>query len=228
MNYIVQVRFGEEKRYITEFIQPSTPAVLELVRAKPEDVDPISYFSWWIWNHVSYPTAALPLAPDYHEVRAFRKTGWFAPAAIKLSTADFWQFPSETLGWADAQGKHFGDCEDSSFVLCSLLRNYFPPEDVYVAVGNVSILPHAWVKVRHLGKWGIVETTTAHNKLLPETRPYEAKAIFNDVHATELERGFFATLGTFASGSRRAHRAKTGVIGSFFEECGLGVLTNRK
>lgn len=227
-DFVVEVRFPGERHYIREFVTPDAPDVLALVKSKPPDIDPISFFASWVWRHVNYPTAALPLAPDYHEVRAFRKAGWFAPAAIKLSTIDFWQFPSETLGWADAWGRHWGDCEDSSAVLCSLLRNYFRPEDVYVALGNVSILPHSWVRVRHLGKWQIIETTSPHRQGLAEDRPYSMKAYFNDRYATELERGFFSTLGAFASGSRRAHRAKTGVICQFFEECGLGVLTSRK
>lgn len=218
MNYIVQVRFGDEANWVTSFIQPNAPAVLALVREKPVDVDPVSYFSRWIWANVNYPTS--PLAPDFHKLEGFRKAGWLAPAAIKLSTADFWQFPSETLGWSDAWGRHWGDCEDSSAVLCSLLRNYLPPEDVYVAVGNVSIFPHAWLKVRHLGAWGLIETTTPHNRLLPEAQPYAVKAIFNDRYAVELEPGFYSRLGAFAGESRREHKAKMGVICPFLEQCG--------
>lgn len=43
---------------------------------------------------------------------------------------DFWRTPSETLE------KRTGvDCDDSAILLCSILRNYIPPEQVYCAFG---------------------------------------------------------------------------------------------
>ena len=43
---------------------------------------------------------------------------------------DFWRTPSETLE------KQTGvDCDDSAILLCSILRNYLPPDQVYCAFG---------------------------------------------------------------------------------------------
>jgi len=43
---------------------------------------------------------------------------------------DFWRTPSETLEKRTAV-----DCDDSAILLCSILRNYIPPDQVYCAFG---------------------------------------------------------------------------------------------
>ena len=86
---------------------------------------------------------------------------------------DFWATPAETLG------ARAGDCDDSSILLCSLLRNYIAPEDVFCAVGEWSGGGHMFVAM--LGENGrnrIIESTA------PSSRPvrgnYKVMALFND------------------------------------------------
>ncbi|MBA7545883.1 hypothetical protein ES705_38263 [subsurface metagenome] len=43
---------------------------------------------------------------------------------------DFWRTPSETL-----EKRKGVDCDDSAILLCSILRNYIPPDEVYCAFG---------------------------------------------------------------------------------------------
>lgn len=216
MNYIVHVRFGGEANWITDFVTPNNPLVTELAQVKPAGAEPVSAFSRWIWQNINYPTGVIP---DYHEIRAFTKSSWFTPVAIKLSTPDFFEFPREVLGWKDARGRRFADCEGSSVTLCSLLRNYISPYDVHVALGDMSIFSHAWVRVRRNEEWQIIETTSPHSRLLTEDKPYKMKAYFNDKEAVELEPGFFSNLRVFAEKSRRAYRAKLNVICPFLEQC---------
>jgi len=72
---------------------------------------------------------------------------------------DWWQYPNETLGqvFTDSNiNRMYGDCEDSSFLLASLLLAMgIPSQNVRVGISTV----HAWVEVK-LGRiWYFFETT---------------------------------------------------------------------
>ncbi len=73
---------------------------------------------------------------------------------------DFWQYPSETLGQIIINGnvnKLYGDCEDSSFLLASLLLALgVPKSNVRVGISAV----HAWVEVKLGDVWYLFETTS--------------------------------------------------------------------
>jgi len=61
----------------------------------------------------------------------------------QFNTIDYWQFPLETIK------SRKGDCEDSAILLCSLLRSEgWKPEDVFVVVGEVEGVGHAWVTAK--------------------------------------------------------------------------------
>jgi len=72
---------------------------------------------------------------------------------------DFWQYSRETLGQVFTDGtvaKMYGDCEDSSFLLASLLiASGVPTKNVRVGISTV----HAWVEVKLGGIWYLFETT---------------------------------------------------------------------
>ncbi len=55
--------------------------------------------------------------------------------SYRRDIGEMWQFPSETI-WSGA-----GDCEDSSILTCSLLRNF---TNAYVALGSFGGYGHAW------------------------------------------------------------------------------------
>lgn len=72
---------------------------------------------------------------------------------------DWWQYPLETLGEVFTDGKVarlYGDCEDSSFLLISLvLAMNIPSQNVRVGISEV----HAWVEVKLGDIWYFFETT---------------------------------------------------------------------
>lgn len=88
----------------------------------------------------------------------------------KSERGDFWKFPTETL-------EGHGDCEDSSILLCSILRNYIPPEEVYVVAGDWKGDGHCWVIAGE--PWNVIETTASSAKSIREDS-YKPEAFFND------------------------------------------------
>ena len=72
---------------------------------------------------------------------------------------DWWQMPCETLGsvlTGNSSPQMYGDCEDSSFLLVSLLLAMgIPRQNVRVGISEV----HAWVEVKLGNVWYLFETT---------------------------------------------------------------------
>ena len=84
---------------------------------------------------------------------------------------EYWKFPSET--WADKKA----DCEDTSFLLTSLLRNAV---DAQVAAGiftnGIQEWGHAWVVVKIDGNSYVLESTLSS---MPEN-PWVTEEEFSD------------------------------------------------
>ena len=89
---------------------------------------------------------------------------------------ELWLFPSETLARGQA------DCEDTSFLLCSLLRNF---TNAYVALGNYQGYGHAWCE--HNGQ--VLETTYTSARPVPDPQDYCPYVRFNDHEVIELWPG---------------------------------------
>jgi len=85
--------------------------------------------------------------------------------------SEFWLVPSETL-------KGYADCEDTSILLTSLLRNF---TNAYVALGSFQGFGHAWCQLN--GE--ILETTYTHARQTAP-RDYQLMALFNDAEVLEL------------------------------------------
>lgn len=99
---------------------------------------------------------------------------------------DYWGYPIETI---ESNG---GDCDDKSILLCSLLRNYYPPEKVFCAVGIWSDAGkdggHMWVMLEDdKGDRNIVESTTPSST--PIYGEYRVLALFNDQYAFSSDEG---------------------------------------
>lgn len=170
--------------------------------------DPI----WNAWDlvcrRIEYPAGPYF---DFHHETAFLR-GWNAPFLAWLPRRtrerrfEFWQFPFETLGY------EIGDCEDTSILLCSMLRNQLLPSEAYVAVGWYDIWGHAWVSLPFAGEHFVLETTFDAAPHVPpytvlEGGPYKPLVYFNDVEVIEVSGGF-AEL----EGARRDELQKLGQI----------------
>lgn len=100
---------------------------------------------------------------------------------------DFWRTPSETLE------KRTGvDCDDSSVLLCSILRNYIPPDQVFCAFGLWTLggKPDGHMFVVTEGGGGedrIIESTAPPGK---STRgKYVLYGMFNDKYCFATDMG---------------------------------------
>lgn len=97
---------------------------------------------------------------------------------------DFWAMPEEMLD------KRSGDCDDSAILVCSILRNYIPADQVFCAVGvkrNGKTEGHMWVQLNTGGDDFIVESTAGSNA--PLRGKYVLSALFNDKYAFATENG---------------------------------------
>ena len=114
---------------------------------------------------------------------------------------EFWRWPAETL-----KGK--GDCEDTSILLASILRNF---TDAQVAVGTYCGFGHAWVELDKT----ILETTLTEPFMVNDPENYHTYFCFNDQETCEIWPG---SLGEILATVRRNQLAKTRLL--------AGVLTN--
>ena len=94
---------------------------------------------------------------------------------------EFWMTPSETL-------RGYGDCEDTSILLTSLIRAGGAP-NCYVALGslgnNLGNYGHAWCQL----DGQILETTFTSARPVPDPQDYCTYALFNDQEVVELWPG---------------------------------------
>ena len=100
---------------------------------------------------------------------------------------DFWRTPSETLE------KRTGvDCDDSAILLCSILRNYIPPDQVYCAFGLWSMGGktdgHMFVVTKgEGGEDRILESTAPPGKVTKGK--YVIYGMFNDCYCFSTDIG---------------------------------------
>lgn len=99
---------------------------------------------------------------------------------------DYWRTPGQSM---DEKGI---DCDCSSILLCSLLRNYIPPDQVFCAVGTWTkggrAEGHMWVDVREPGKERQILESTAASDRMPYGL-YQVSALFNDEYTFSTPLG---------------------------------------
>ena len=94
----------------------------------------------------------------------------------RSDNGEFWYFPDETLT------RRSGDCDDSSLLLLSMLRNFYPPNRVYAVAGTYRGLGHMWCEL----DGGILETTYTYAHTVPDPWNYRAYSKFNDQEVIEV------------------------------------------
>ena len=104
----------------------------------------------------------------------------------ETEVGDYWTEPRELL---EAQA---GDCDDKAILLCSILRNYLPADQVYCAFGLWALdgetTGHMWVVAEgEDGEDRIIEATAGPER---KTRGrYVLHGIFNDKYAFSTDIG---------------------------------------
>lgn len=145
-----------------------------------------------------HPIRALvqPDEPEVREVaRVLVQTGDFISAAQEFVNSftsyereqgDYWAMPAETLA------ARAGDCDDKGILLCSILRNYIPAEEVYCAFGLWDVrgetTGHMWVLVGGEGGEDCIIEATAGPSATGKGR-YVIHGIFNDKYAFATDIG---------------------------------------
>lgn len=99
---------------------------------------------------------------------------------------DYWSTPAEMFSI------QAGDCDCTSILMCSILRNFIPADQVFCAVGmwskNGHTGGHMWVDVHETGKSRQVLESTAASDRLPYGL-YQVSALFNDEYTFATPRG---------------------------------------
>ena len=118
---------------------------------------------------------------------------------------EFWYFPAETIA------QHFGDCDDSTNLLTSLLR--CAGFNAYTVVGTYRALGHAWTELG--GE--ILESTYTSAHEVPDPQDYRPYVKFNDREVIEMWPGALGQL--FALG-RRNERLKLNLMADGLRQSG--------
>lgn len=201
---VVKKRFGNEWTDVREFIRPNDFMVSQLVDSKAAWTIPEVW--GWVLKNISYPYGALGGQPDRHHHAAYGMAS--LPiignlfASRKYKASDYWSFPSETLR------DMMGDCEDSSFLLTSMLRRIDPGMAAYSTVGYFEDFGHVWTSVERQGEWLILDTTlTEVPQMIPteRSRPiYKPLFRFNDKDIVVVDSEFGTLPILHAQGKERA------------------------
>jgi len=158
------VRHDGQYHPIRQLVTPDDPEVREIARVLIQAEDYISACQDFVNSFTTY----------------------------RREIGDYWATPRETIQ-AQTLRRELGiefscDCDDSSILLCSLLRNYIGPEDVFCAVGEWNGGGHMFVVM--LGedkKDRIIESTASSKK--PVRGNYRVLALFNDKYTFACTEG---------------------------------------
>lgn len=159
--------FFEAGSWLSDYITPDEPDILMLWKqiSRNSSQQEKVLAAWdWVASNIKYKN--------------------FIKASInvegKMSTQDdYWQLPAMCMK------THIGNCANKAFLLTSLLRNEFSPEEIHCVLGNLyngKPEGHAWVEVRLSGSDYILEATRAD---VPPVKTslvdrYEPVHYFND------------------------------------------------
>ncbi|MEM2122925.1 MAG: transglutaminase domain-containing protein [Candidatus Bathyarchaeia archaeon] len=154
---VIPYRFGEAY-YVTQFIQPYNPGVLEAYRrCWNQDKDGlVENVAEYVKLNLRYPMDrdGQPLCQGEFKRFEFQRGMW-----LWRRSADYaWSLPGETL----AQG--WGICIDTANLAVSILRrgrvtSYVCLGAVYDSASEELLGYHAWARTWYRGGWWLIETT---------------------------------------------------------------------
>lgn len=163
------VRYGDEYHEPDEFIRPNDVMVKDFYEMITEGIvcaDEKAMACWeFVVTEVDYPRTATGGETDFHLMRAYPygQSLFGVRYRVNLSNEEFFEYPSEVLGHRDAKGRMCADCDGTSSLLTSLIRNALPAENVKMMIGsshgNEKEADHAWVEALIRDEWLIMETT---------------------------------------------------------------------
>jgi len=184
--HLVNVRFFGELVDVSSFVQPNHPEVMKLAN----QLGSIEACYSWVTREVRYPSGKFP---DFHKIQAFQRGGFISRPIYSQVVEEYWCYPSEVLAAGKYFGEYWGDCEDSSNLLISMVRSIgIPPQQAYVALGTIRGYGHAWAYIN-----GLYYETTFDFPVSPKIPgyPYNLKGMFNDVESIEFEEGYYGIMG---------------------------------
>ena len=146
--YIVNNKLFNQKAYLREFVMPDQPAIQDIAKTLKGNTDLDTVINTYNW-----------LENNYHYVTD-NQILYNGKQLIWIGNDDTWNLPVLSLAIKKRSG-FYGDCEDGSFLLESLLRaNNI---NAYVNLGTVSIkgnlYGHAWCTFIYNGQECLLETT---------------------------------------------------------------------
>jgi len=161
---LADVRHDHEYHSIRSLVQVDDPEVREVARVLVQASDFISAAQEFVNSFTTYGS----------------------------EVGDFWRTPIETLEKSESLDDPGVDCDDSAILLCSILRNYIPPDQVYCAFGLWAMGGktdgHMFVVMKgEGGEDRIVESTAPPGKV---TRgKYVIYGMFNDKYCFSTDIG---------------------------------------
>ena len=165
----VAATFFGEGRWLTQFITPDAQEIQELHQELTKDVTGVREKLTALWKWVA------------SEVKYVKFVKGKVQVAGKVSVQnDLWLDPTSTIHVRK------GNCATKSFLLCSLLRNTLPENQIYCSLGNLyngGAGGHAWITCILEGEEYTMESTVpVVPPLVPSrmTTKYEAVHYFND------------------------------------------------
>ena len=180
-----RVRHDSQYHPIMELVRPNDPTVRNIARVLVQAPDFIAASQEFVDSFTTYRREIGDYWATPAETMALR-------CAECKSSKDIVPIPlfenSEQLykcnfcGWQGVPVRA-GDCDDKAILLCSILRNYMPADEVYCAIGLWTSAGdtdgHMWVVTPgNDGKDRIVESTAPPSR--PVRGKYTLEAIFND------------------------------------------------
>jgi len=166
--------FGQPAELVS-WITPDAISVQRVAKDLKQDTDEETIRAVYAW-----------MENDYHYVMDTSITFLNGKISVYAVNSDYWQMPVLSLAIMSQNNGFYGDCEDGSFLMLSILRAC-GVENVWCEIGTVSlnsgVYGHAWlIWEQGFGKKYLIETTLGSPELRLKNIPsfYSPSYKFNE------------------------------------------------